>query len=94
MSFSIRTDRFELKAQCSIPSFHKRGELVTTLVCSAIEMALKYCEELSEDDIGSSHTEWKDREQIISDFLDYGKFQKWTDMVAGDLSEYGEQDWD
>ena len=91
MSFEIRTDEYELKAQCSIPSFSKRSELVTTLMSSAIETTIKYCEALSEDDLGASHIDWKQSDEIVSAFLDEGLFQKWADMVARDLGEYAVQ---
>ncbi len=91
MSFSIRTDKFSLDAQCSIPAFHKRGELVTTLVTSAIETTLKYCEALSEDELGDHYIDWKDTDEIVSAFLDTGMFQKWMEKVAIDLGEYGVQ---
>ena len=84
--FTINTDKFEIEAQCSIPAFQKRGELVMTLVRSAVEMSLKYCEELSEKDLGSN-IDWTDRDEIVSIFLDCGGFQKWAEMVAFDLGE-------
>ena len=54
-------------------------------------MALKYCESLSEDDLGGDYIEWKDSDEIISAFLDTGMFQKWMEMVALDLGEYAVQ---
>lgn len=87
MSFAIRTDKFEIKGQCSIPSFNKRAELMLVLITSAVEMTLKYCEELSEDELGGDYVDWKDQDEIVSAFLDTGLFSKWAEKVAFDLGE-------
>ncbi len=91
MAIGIRSDEFELKAECSLQSFDKRAELLGTLLQSVIEVSIKYCEGLSEDDLGDHYIDWKDTDEIVSVFLDTQMFSTWAEKVAIDLGEYAVQ---
>lgn len=85
MSFSIHSEQFTIHGRSSIPGFQKRGTLAMTLITSAVETALKFCEELSEDELADPFFEWKDHSEIVSAFLETDLFPKWCEMVALDL---------
>lgn len=91
MAIGIKSDQFELKAECSLQSFDKRAELLGILLQSVIEVSVKYCEGISEDNLGGDYIEWRDHDEIVSAFLDSQMFSKWAEMVAIDLGKYAVQ---
>jgi hypothetical protein len=91
MAIGIKSNNVELKVESFLQSFDKRTELLAQLLQSATEVSIKYCEGLSENDLGGDYIEWKDRDEIVSVFLDTQMFSKWAEMVAIDLGRYAVQ---